>query len=167
MNRTVRAGVSIAALAGVALGTAGTATASGEPVNLTFSTYAFQEPTIAATEEIVAAWNEANPDIQVELVMTSAENVHDQLVTQFAGGTAPDIIHDESADILGFAEQGYLADLAPYFSEELIGSVSEGDLVERDDPRWGDHRRPDAAAVLRRVRQRRRLRGRRRGGPDR
>ncbi len=139
MNRTVRAGVSIAALAGVALGAAGTATASGEPVNLTFSTYAFQEPTIAATEEIVAAWNEANPDIQVELVMTSAENVHDQLVTQFAGGTAPDIIHDESADILGFAEQGYLADLAPYFSEELIGSVSEGI--------WSSVTTPDGAII--------------------
>ncbi len=142
MNRTVRAAVSIAALAGVALGTAGTAgtaSASGEPVNLTFSTYAFQEPTIAATEEIVAAWNEANPDIQVELVMTSAENVHDQLVTQFAGGTAPDIIHDESADILGFAEQGYLADLAPYFSEELIASVSEGI--------WSSVTTPDGAII--------------------
>ena len=106
---------------------------------MTFSTYAFQEPTIAATEEIVAAWNEANPDIQVELVMTSAENVHDQLVTQFAGGTAPDIIHDESADILGFAEQGYLADLAPYFSEELIGSVSEGI--------WSSVTTPDGAII--------------------
>jgi multiple sugar transport system substrate-binding protein len=104
----------------------GAADAGGEAVELTFSTYAFQEPTVAATEEIVAAWNEANPDIQVELVMTSAENVHDQLVTQFAGGTAPDIIHDESADILGFAEQGYLADLSPYLSEDVVASVSEG-----------------------------------------
>jgi multiple sugar transport system substrate-binding protein len=129
MTKTARAAIALTALAGAALGTAGTpgtAAASAEPVNLTFATYAWQEPTIAATEEIVAAWNEANPNIQVELVMTSADNVHDQLVTQFAGGTAPDIIHDESADILGFAEQGYLADLAPYFSEELIGSVSEG-----------------------------------------
>ena len=56
----------------------------------------------------------------------SWDNVHDELVTQFAGGTAPDIIHDESADIEGFAEQGYLADLTPYFSEELIADVPEG-----------------------------------------
>jgi ABC-type glycerol-3-phosphate transport system substrate-binding protein len=94
---------------------------------LTFQSLAFQDTTIAATEEIVAAWNEANPDTQVELVQGSWDNVHDQLVTQFQGGTAPDIIHDESADIMGFAEQGYLADLDPYLSEDVKGAVS-GDV---------------------------------------
>ena len=44
--------------------------------------------------------------------------MHDQLVTQFQGGTAPDIIHYESADITGFANQGYLADLSPYLSQD-------------------------------------------------
>ncbi len=92
---------------------------------LTFQSLAFQDTTIAATEEIVAAWNEANPDTQVELVQGSWDNVHDQLVTQFQGGTAPDIIHDESADIMGFAEQGYLADLDPYLSEDVKGAVSD------------------------------------------
>ena len=104
----------------------GTGGASGESVALTFQSLAFQEPTVAATDEIVAAWNEANPDIQVELRQGSWDNVHDELVTQFAGGTAPDIIHDESADIMGFAQQGYLADLTPYFGEELIADVPEG-----------------------------------------
>ena len=93
---------------------------SGETVTLTFQSLAFQEPTVAATDAIVAAWNEANPDVQVELRQGSWDNVHDELVTQFAGGTAPDIIHYESADIRGFAEQGYLADLTPYLSEETM-----------------------------------------------
>ena len=39
------------------------------------------------------------------------DTVHDKLVTEFSSGTAPDIIHDEAADIAGFANQGYLADL--------------------------------------------------------
>ncbi|MFC3493908.1 extracellular solute-binding protein [Glycomyces rhizosphaerae] len=92
---------------------------------LTFQSLAFQDTTIAATEEIVQAWNDANPDTQVELVQGSWDNVHDQLVTQFQGGTAPDVIHDESADIMGFANQGYLADLSPHLSDDVKGAVSE------------------------------------------
>lgn len=98
---------------------------SGDGVTLKFQSLAFQDTTIAATEEIVAAWNADNPDVQVDLVQGSWDNVHDQLVTQFQGGTAPDVIHDESADIMGFAEQGYLADLGPYLSDETTAAVSE------------------------------------------
>jgi len=97
----------------------------GGSSTITFQSLAFQDTTIAATQEIVDAWNEANPDTQVELVQGSWDNVHDQLVTQFQGGTAPDVIHDESADIMGFAEQGYLADLSPYLSDDVTGAVSD------------------------------------------
>ncbi|RRR98528.1 ABC transporter substrate-binding protein [Glycomyces terrestris] len=97
----------------------------GGTVTLTFQSLAYQDTTIAATQDIVDAWNEANPDVQVELVQGSWDNVHDQLVTQFQGGTAPDVIHDESADIMGFAEQGYLADLSPYLGDDTKAAVSE------------------------------------------
>ncbi|MCD0445040.1 extracellular solute-binding protein [Glycomyces sp. A-F 0318] len=97
----------------------------GGSSTITFQSLAFQDTTIAATQSIVDAWNEEHPDTQVELVQGSWDNVHDQLVTQFQGGTAPDVIHDESADIMGFAEQGYLADLSPYLSDEVTGAVSD------------------------------------------
>lgn len=108
---------------------------SSEPVTLRFQSLAFQEPTVEASEAIVDEWNAANPDIQVEYVQGSWDSVHDQLVTQFQGGEAPDIIHDESADIAGFAEQGYLADLTPYLSDDVMSSVSEGvwETVTVDD----------------------------------
>ena len=128
MTRTtsISAGIGVAALAAATIVSAAPAGASGESVNLTFQSLAFQETTVSAVDEIVAAWNEANPEIQVELRQGSWDNVHDELVTQFAGGTAPDVIHDESADIMGFAEQGYLADLTPYLSEDLMADVPEG-----------------------------------------
>jgi multiple sugar transport system substrate-binding protein len=99
---------------------------SGGPVTLRFQSLAFQEPTIDATEKIVDAWNEAHPDITVDLIQGSWDSVHDQLVTQLQTGKAPDIIHDESADISGFARQGYLADLSPYLSDEVKDSVPDG-----------------------------------------
>jgi ABC-type glycerol-3-phosphate transport system substrate-binding protein len=121
---TIAAAAVIAIAAATAVGT-GPAGASSESVSLTFQSLAFQDTTVAAVDEIVAAWNEANPDVQVELRQGSWDNVHDELVTQFAGGTAPDVIHDESGDIAGFAAQGYLADLSPYLSEELIADIPE------------------------------------------
>ena len=114
------------ALGGCAFGGGGgTEQESDGPVEITFQSLAYQDSTIAATEEIVAAWNEENPDITVKLTQGSWDNVHDQLVTQFQGGTAPDVIHDESSDILGFADQGYLADLTPYISDEVKDAVSD------------------------------------------
>ncbi|MDX6250373.1 MAG: multiple sugar transport system substrate-binding protein [Kribbellaceae bacterium] len=100
--------------------------APGEKVTLKFQSLAFQKTTVAATKKIVADWNAANPNIQVEYVQGSWDSVHDQLVTQFQGGTAADIIHDESADITGFANQGYLADLSPYLSQETKDAVPQG-----------------------------------------
>jgi multiple sugar transport system substrate-binding protein len=126
---TVGAIAVVGVLSGCAFGGGGTTDddggASGEPVTLTFQSLAFQDTTIAATKDIVDAWNAENEDITVELQQGSWDNVHDQLVTQFQGGTAPDIIHDESADIMGFANQGYLADLEPHLSDDVKADVSE------------------------------------------
>jgi ABC-type glycerol-3-phosphate transport system substrate-binding protein len=95
------------------------------PVTLTFQSLAYQDSTVAATKDIVDSWNKDNPDIRIKLTQGTWDNVHDQLVTQFQGGTAPDIIHDESSDIMGFAQQGYLADLGKYLSPDVKKAVSD------------------------------------------
>lgn len=99
---------------------------SNGPVTLRFQSLAFQAPTVKATKEIVAAWNKAHPDIHVKYVQGSWDSIQDQLVTQFQGGTAPDIIQYESAAMTGFAQQGYLADLKPYLSNDVKSSVPQG-----------------------------------------
>lgn len=95
------------------------------PVKLTFSSYALQDPTIQATQAIVDSWNSSHPDVQVEYQKVDPNSVHDKLVTQFAGNSAPDVIHDESADIAGFSRQGYLADLTPLLPADLKADVPE------------------------------------------
>jgi multiple sugar transport system substrate-binding protein len=97
----------------------------GGSVTLRFQSLAFQEPTVQATREIVDAWNADNPDVQVEYVQGSWDSVQDQLVTQFQGGTAPDIIQYESAAVTQFAQQGYLADLGDQLSSEVRDAVSD------------------------------------------
>jgi multiple sugar transport system substrate-binding protein len=124
----VTAAVLTLALAGCATSTQDSPdskSGSGDKVTLRFQSLAFQEPTVKATKDIVAAWNADHPDTQVEYVQGSWDSVQDQLVTQFQGGTAPDIIQYESAAMTGFAQQGYLADLSDSFSDDVQGSVSQ------------------------------------------
>ncbi|SFC58198.1 carbohydrate ABC transporter substrate-binding protein, CUT1 family (TC 3.A.1.1.-) [Nocardioides terrae] len=99
----------------------------GGKVTLKFQSLAFQDTTVKATKDIVAAWNQAHPDVHVDYVQGSWDSVQDQLTTQFQGGTAPDIIQYESAGITGFAQQGYLADLG-----DKLGDVKS----DVPDPIW-------------------------------
>ncbi|AAT89471.1 hypothetical protein ATY41_09020 [Leifsonia xyli subsp. xyli] len=126
-----RAGVALAGIVAASVALSGCSSSGGPDadkggkVTLTFQSLAYQDTTVAATKSIVEEWNKANPDIQVKLQQGSWDNVHDQLVTQFQVGTAPDIIHDESADIMGFANQGYLADLSEHVSDDVKKQVSK------------------------------------------
>ena len=92
-------------------------------VNLKFATYVWQPTTVAATKSIVEAWNSSHSNIQVEIVAVDPNSVHDKLLTNFVGGTAADVIHDEAADIAGFTEQGYLANLTPLLPKTLKSSI--------------------------------------------
>ena len=92
-------------------------------VKLKFATYVWQPTTVAANKSIVESWNKAHPGIQVEIVPVDVNSVHDKLLTSFVGGTAADIIHDEAADIAGFTQQGYLANLTPLLPKSLKASI--------------------------------------------
>ena len=82
-------------------------------IRLSFQSLAWQKESVDANKQLVDEWNAANPDVQVDYVQGSWDNVHDQLLTSFEGGEAPDIIHDASDDLADFAYGGYLADLRP------------------------------------------------------
>ncbi|OKK04618.1 hypothetical protein AMK26_14930 [Streptomyces sp. CB03234] len=92
---------------------------------LRFQSLAWQKESVDANKELVAEWNAAHPDIRVEYVQGSWDSVHDQLLTSFEGGEAPDIIHDASDDLADFAYGGYLADLRPLLPARLKADIPE------------------------------------------
>ncbi len=92
-------------------------------VKLNFGTYVWQPTTVAANKKIVDSWNASHPGIQVSIVPVDVNSVHDKLLTNFVGGTAADVIHDEAADIAGFTQQGYLANLRPLLPKTLKSSI--------------------------------------------
>ncbi|MBX6386975.1 MAG: sugar ABC transporter substrate-binding protein [Microbispora sp.] len=128
----------IALAAGCGSGGGGGETASG-PVKLRFLSLAWQKESVEANKQIVADWNKANPNIQVEYVQGSWDNVNDQLVTSFEAGDPPDVIHDDSPALASFASRGYLLDLTGKLPAELKNDIPQAawDTVTFSDGKSG------------------------------
>jgi len=92
-------------------------------VNLNFATYVWQPTTVKAMNGIVDSWNKSHAGIQVHIVPVDVNSVHDKLLTSFVGGASADIVHDEAADIAGFTQQGYLANLTPLIPKALKAEI--------------------------------------------
>ncbi|MFF4801447.1 ABC transporter substrate-binding protein [Streptomyces sp. NPDC001351] len=99
-------------------------TADGR-ITLRFQSLAWQQESVEANKELVKEWNASHPDIRVEYVQGSWDSVHDQLLTSFEGGEAPDIIHDASDDLADFAYGGYLADLTDLLPQRLKSDIPQ------------------------------------------
>ncbi|WP_435973456.1 ABC transporter substrate-binding protein [Streptomyces sp. Qhu_M48] len=92
-------------------------------VRLRFQSLAWQKESVDANRQLVEEWNATHPGVQIDYVQGSWDSVHDQLLTSFEGGEAPDIIHDASDDLADFAYGGDLADLRPLLSERLRADI--------------------------------------------
>lgn len=115
----------VAVLALLLAGCSGDDGRSGGPVTLRFQSLAWQEESVEANKELVAEWNATHPDVKVEYLQGSWDSVHDQLLTSFEGGEAPDIIHDASDDLADFAYGGYLADLTDLLPQRLKSDIPQ------------------------------------------
>lgn len=92
-------------------------------ITLRFQSLAWQRESVAVTKALVREWNAAHPGVRVEYVQGSWDSVHDQLLTSFEGGEAPDIVHDASDDLADFAHGGHLADLTGLLPERLRADI--------------------------------------------
>lgn len=119
---TLAAGTAVAGLAGCA---EDSDTAADGSFTLDFLSLAWQAESVTATKELVREWNKRNPKTRVRYVQGSWDTVHDQLLTSFESGTAPDIIHDETNDLTDFAHGGYLADLGRLLPADLRERIPE------------------------------------------
>ncbi|MBB6548673.1 ABC transporter substrate-binding protein [Nonomuraea rubra] len=117
--------LTLAAACGGGGGGSESSSSPNEPVKIDFLSLAWQKESVAANKQLVDEWNKANPGIQVTYVQGSWDNVNDQLVTQFAGGTAPDVIHNDSPALSGFASDGYLLDLKDKLPADLKSDIPQ------------------------------------------
>lgn len=119
------------ALTGCSASSSGTSTAAacapaGEAVTLEFTSW------IPGIEDVVALWNEANPDIQVNVQTGPNGNsgTYQNFFNQISAGNAPDLGQIEYDALPNFLVQGGVEDLSA--CEEVV--AAEGDFV---DWAWG------------------------------
>ena len=72
----------------------------------------------AVLEQLIPAFETANPGINVEYEITAWSSYQQQIATAAAGGTLPDIIFGFSNLVAGFAERGLLADHSEFFNPD-------------------------------------------------
>lgn len=111
------------ALALLLTGCSGDSGDDGGKITLQFQSLAWQKESVDANKALVKEWNATHPDVKVEYVQGSWDSVHDQLLTSFEGGEAPDIIHDASDDLADFAYGGYLADIGDLLPARLKSDI--------------------------------------------
>ncbi|BDH14116.1 ABC transporter substrate-binding protein [Streptomyces hygroscopicus] len=95
----------------------------GGRITLRFQSLAWQQDSLKVNKQLVAEWNRQHPGVQVQYVQGAWPTVHDQLLTSFEGGEAPDIIHDASDDLADFAYGGDLADLTTLLPPRLTRDI--------------------------------------------
>jgi multiple sugar transport system substrate-binding protein len=108
---------------------------TGTKQPLRFVSLAWQEQALATNRAIVAEWNAAHPESEVEYVQGTWSSVHDYLITGFETGDVPDVFHYESSIIVDFALRGFLTDLRPMIDGEM-----QDDIL---DVAWASVTRPN------------------------
>lgn len=100
-------------------GAAAASVQAEEPVTLKFWT--FQSGDEATyLEKFVQEWNDTHDSVKVEQTVVNQSDYTSTLIpTAYANGEAPDILFVEPATFKKYAEKGMLADLSPYYTDEL------------------------------------------------
>ena len=98
---------------------------SAKPVTLQYYTLAWQPGVVKAVRESIKEWNEANPEIQVEIVWGSWAAANEFLLTSFLGGDAPDIFHQDAVMCYEYGVLGFAEPLNDYIEDEALSDIPE------------------------------------------
>ena len=105
--------------------------AAGEPITLRFWMQQ-DNRLLTAMQDLIASFEEAHPNISVQLDSFPFAEYHQKVATGFAGGDAPDVFWMD-VRTASFAEQGALLPLDDYITEENRADYLESTWLE---PTW-------------------------------
>lgn len=121
-RRAIALGVAVATV-GVTAGCSGTSGdgSSDGVVTLEFwSFYAKGDPQADFVDTWVADYNKSHPKVHINHKVVSQTDYTTTLIpTALANGTAPDILYVEPSTFTKYADSDALADLTPYYTDEL------------------------------------------------
>ncbi|MCK3881429.1 carbohydrate ABC transporter substrate-binding protein [Streptococcus suis] len=81
-------------------------------------------------QKIIAAFEEANPDITVKLETIDFTSGPEKITTAIEAGTAPDVLFDAPGRIITYGKNGKLADLNDLFTDEFVKDVNNDNIIQ-------------------------------------
>lgn len=118
--------------------TASSAAESGSSDKTEITWWAFPVFTQEKTEDgvgtyeqkIIAAFEEANPDIDVKLETIDFTSGPEKITTAIEAGTAPDVLFDAPGRIITYGKNGKLADLNDLFTDDFVKDVNNDNIIQ-------------------------------------
>jgi multiple sugar transport system substrate-binding protein len=93
-----------------------------KPVTITFSSWVGESPQF---KKFAAEFHKLHPNITVEFQSVSAESSTNKLITQIAGGTAPDTAFVDSSAVEQFSSRAALVNLDGYIAGSNVVSLND------------------------------------------
>lgn len=78
---------------------------------------------------LIEAFQEANPDIKVNLEMIDFTSGPNKITAAIEGGAAPDVLFDAPGRIVEYGKNGVLVNLNDLFTEEYIADVNNDGII--------------------------------------
>ncbi len=92
--------------------------AAAEPVEITYYTFSAAPDQLGTLDQMIAAFQTANPNITVTVETAPFDQYFTRLQTLIAGGTAPDVFELNYENFVSYASKGVLTDLTPLAAAE-------------------------------------------------
>ena len=120
----------------------------GEKIKLTFSTSVYvEEPHQKAIDNLLAAYNEKNPNVEIEVLGAGYDGYWDNITNEIVSGTASDMIQVYPENISTYhalKEGGTFVNLDEYMSDELKEKLTgqemcvvDGETLAISSYAWG------------------------------
>lgn len=148
--RTAAALTAAALLIPLAGCSGGSADDSGGPVALDY--WLWDDKQLPAYQECATAFTKANPGITVKFAQTAWDQYWQNLTTQLASGSAPDVWTDHASYYPQFVTSNQILDIQPFVEKDKVdlGQYQAGlaDLFVKDGKRYGLPKDWDTMALV-------------------
>ncbi|MDE7313172.1 MAG: extracellular solute-binding protein [Eubacterium sp.] len=105
----------------------------GGTTTITFMNHTGEDKTKAYEDELIAAFEEANQDIKVEVQRMSMDDYTQTIQTKIASGDAPDVFYIEQSNLDKYAGSDYLLDL----TDTSIAEHYDGNMLVYEGKSYG------------------------------
>jgi multiple sugar transport system substrate-binding protein len=150
--RRVATALLAVALAGTTAACGGTSSDDGSNTTTTLSYWLWDDNQTASYQQCADAFHAANPNITVKITQTAWDQYWQNLTTQLASGSAPDVWTDHVSYYPQFVTSNQILDLQPFVAKDKIDlsqyQAGLADLFVKDGKRYGLPKDWDTMALV-------------------